>query len=145
MSSAAKEFEEFARDCVRLAERADTPELREKLLNLAREWMHAVMDDEDAESAAQRRRPMASALRRDRRRRLAPLARRRTVTKRRPYEPRIVGGKVVIMPADLQRLHQRLLNSAVIEVISDEIREVVETEWPELSHKLPPKPGGLHR
>ena len=67
MSSAAKEFEEFARDCVRLAERADTPELREKLLNLAREWMHAVMDDEDAESAAQRRRPMASALRRDRR------------------------------------------------------------------------------
>jgi hypothetical protein len=66
-SAAAKEFEEFARDCVRLAERADTPELREKLLNLAREWMHAVMDDEDAESAAQRRRPMASALRRDRR------------------------------------------------------------------------------
>ena len=64
MSSAAKEFEEFARDCVRLAERA---ELREKLHNLAREWMHAEMDDEDAESAAQRRRPMASALRRDRR------------------------------------------------------------------------------
>ena len=64
MSSAAKEFEEFARDCVRLAERADTPELREKLLNLAREWMHALMDDEDAESAAQSRRPMASALRR---------------------------------------------------------------------------------
>jgi hypothetical protein len=67
MSSAAKEFEEFARECVRLAERADTPELRGKLLNLAREWMHAVMDDEDADSAAQSRRPMASALRRDRR------------------------------------------------------------------------------
>ena len=33
------------------------------------------------------------------------------------------------MPADLQRLHQRLLNSAVIEVISDEmLREVVEAE-----------------
>jgi hypothetical protein len=31
MSSAAKEFEEFARDCVRLAEWADTLELREKL------------------------------------------------------------------------------------------------------------------
>jgi hypothetical protein len=27
---------------------ADSPELREKLLNLAREWMHAVMDVEDA-------------------------------------------------------------------------------------------------
>ena len=42
-----KEFEEFARHCVRLAEQADTPELREKLLNLAREWMRAVMPDED--------------------------------------------------------------------------------------------------
>ena len=38
---------QFARDCVRLAEQADTPELREKLLNLAREWMRAVMDEED--------------------------------------------------------------------------------------------------
>ena len=28
-SGSAKEFEEFARDCVRLAEQADTPELRE--------------------------------------------------------------------------------------------------------------------
>ena len=58
MSSAAKEFEEFARDCVRLAERADTPELRGKLLNLAREWMQAVMDDEDADSATHNRRPI---------------------------------------------------------------------------------------
>jgi hypothetical protein len=46
-SGSAKEFEEFARDCVRLAERADTPELREKLLSLAREWMRAVIDEED--------------------------------------------------------------------------------------------------
>ena len=46
-SGSAKEFEEFARDCVRLAEQADTPELREKLLNLAREWMRAVMPHED--------------------------------------------------------------------------------------------------
>ena len=58
MSSAAKEFEEFARDCVRLAERADTPELRGKLLNLAREWMQAVMDDEDADSVTHNRRPV---------------------------------------------------------------------------------------
>ena len=42
-SGSKKEFEEFARDCVRLAEQADTPELREKLLNLAREWMRSVM------------------------------------------------------------------------------------------------------
>jgi hypothetical protein len=30
-----------------LAEQADTPELREKLLNLAREWMRAVMPNQD--------------------------------------------------------------------------------------------------
>ena len=50
-SGTAKEYEDFARDCVRLANQADSPELREKLLNLAREWMHAVMDVEDAASA----------------------------------------------------------------------------------------------
>ena len=49
MSKSAKDFEEFARDCVRLAE-ADTPALREKLLGLAREWMQALMDVEDAEA-----------------------------------------------------------------------------------------------
>ena len=96
MSSAAKEFEGFARDCVRLAERADTPELREKLLNLAREWMRAVMEAEDSDCAADRR-PVATTRRRDPAevRPLAPLA--RIVTKRRPYEPRIVG-KVIIRP-----------------------------------------------
>jgi hypothetical protein len=52
MSGSAKEFEEFARDCVRLAAQADTPALRDKLLHLAREWMQAVMDDEDAERLA---------------------------------------------------------------------------------------------
>jgi hypothetical protein len=41
-SGSAKDFEEFAWDCVRLAEQADAAELREKLLNLAREWMRAV-------------------------------------------------------------------------------------------------------
>jgi hypothetical protein len=50
-SGTAKEYEDFARDCVRLANQADSPELRDKLLNLAREWMHAVMDVEDAASA----------------------------------------------------------------------------------------------
>ena len=58
---------------------------------------------------------------------------------RRPYEPRIVGGKVVMMPTELQRLHRYLLDTDVIEVISDDMREVVEAEWPELLHKLAPK------
>ncbi len=31
-SGTAREFETYARDCVKLAEQADSPELREKLL-----------------------------------------------------------------------------------------------------------------
>ena len=53
-SETEKVFEGFARDCVRLANQADSPELREKLLNLAREWMHAVIETEDAASATAR-------------------------------------------------------------------------------------------
>jgi hypothetical protein len=52
-SGSAHEFEEFARDCVRLAEQADTQELREKLLNLAREWMRAVIEEEDTVMSSQ--------------------------------------------------------------------------------------------
>ena len=47
-SRTAKDFEDYARDCVRLAEQVDCRELREKLLQQAREWMHAVIDEEDA-------------------------------------------------------------------------------------------------
>jgi hypothetical protein len=107
MSSAAKEFEDFARDCVRLAERADTPDLREKLLNLAREWMRAVMDDEDSDCAAQNGRPVVTTQRRDRRSQAARppslhsdevmsrgLSAARSLSARRP-----------------QRRHQRLLTS----------------------------------
>jgi hypothetical protein len=46
--SSGSEFEEFARDCVRLARQANSPELREKLFDIAREWMRAAMDWEDA-------------------------------------------------------------------------------------------------
>jgi hypothetical protein len=55
---------------------------------------------------------------------------------RRIYRPRLVGGKV-IMPADLHRLHQYMLEVERID-LSDEMRPVVESEWPELAHKLPP-------
>jgi hypothetical protein len=60
------------------------------------------------------------------------------MTKKRRYLPRIVGDKV-IMPADLKRLHKYMLEVEHIGVISDEMREVVQSEWPELAHKLPPK------
>ena len=58
--------------------------------------------------------------------------------KRRTYLPRIVGTRVM-MPADLKRLHKYMLEVEHIGVISDEMREVVQSEWPELAHKLPPK------
>jgi hypothetical protein len=60
--------------------------------------------------------------------------------KRFPYEPRLVGGKMM-MPSDLQRLHRFMLETDVVGVISDEMRAVVEAVWPELIYKLPPKPG----
>ena len=58
--------------------------------------------------------------------------------KRRTYLPRIVGGNAM-MPADLKRLHKYMLDIEHIDHISDEMRAVVESEWPELAHKLPPK------
>ena len=58
--------------------------------------------------------------------------------KRRVYKPRIVGGQVTT-PADLRRLHKYMLEIEKVSVISDEMCAVVESEWPELVHKLPPK------
>jgi hypothetical protein len=54
-----------------------------------------------------------------------------------PYEPRIVRGRLV-MPAELQRLHQAVSGDRVLVNVTDEMRVVVETLWPELVHKLPP-------
>jgi hypothetical protein len=53
-SGTTKDFEDYARDCVRLAEHMNSPELREKLLQQAREWMHAVIDEEDASDATRK-------------------------------------------------------------------------------------------
>jgi hypothetical protein len=60
------------------------------------------------------------------------------IKKRRTYLPRIVGDKFM-MPADLKHLHKYMLDIERIDHISDELRAVVESEWPELAHKLPPK------
>jgi hypothetical protein len=61
------------------------------------------------------------------------------MTKKRVYMPRVVGSGQVMMPADLRRLHKYMVEIEHIDHISDEMREVVESEWPELAHKLPPK------
>ena len=58
--------------------------------------------------------------------------------KRRTYSSPIVGGQVM-MPADLKRLHKYLLDMDRIEAISDEMRAVVESDWPVPVHKLPPR------
>jgi hypothetical protein len=58
---------------------------------------------------------------------------------RRSYTPRILGSGKVMTPADLKRLHKYMMEIEGINVISDEMRTVVEEEWPELAHKLPPK------
>jgi hypothetical protein len=46
--SSGKEFETYARDCVKLAQQPDSPpELRQQLLQMAREWMKASMEAKD--------------------------------------------------------------------------------------------------
>jgi len=59
--------------------------------------------------------------------------------RRFPYEPRVVGGKL-LMPAELQAIHRYVVETPVLETVTEEIRAVVETVWPELISKLPPKP-----
>jgi hypothetical protein len=39
--SAQKEFENYAFECIKLAEHANAPELRDQLLAMAREWIEA--------------------------------------------------------------------------------------------------------
>ena len=49
------------------------------------------------------------------------------------------GTAVIKTPEDLQKVRQHLPDLPVIEVISDELRALVEPEWPDLVTKLPPK------
>ena len=43
-----------------------------------------------------------------------------------PYEPRVIGGKLV-MPAELRRIDRMILDAVEVEIISDEMRAVVES------------------
>ena len=58
--------------------------------------------------------------------------------RRFPYEPRVVGGKLM-MPAELQAIHRYVVETPVLDNVTNEIRAVIETVWPELMSKLPPK------
>ena len=48
-----------------------------------------------------------------------------------PYEPRVVGGRL-LMPAELQAIHRYVTEKPVLEAVTEEIRAVVENVWPEL-------------
>jgi hypothetical protein len=49
-----------------------------------------------------------------------------------------IGGKL-LMPAELQAIHRYVVETPVLETVTDEIRAAVKTVWPELISKLPPK------
>jgi len=55
-----------------------------------------------------------------------------------PYEPRVIGGRLM-MPAELQAIHRYVVETPILENITEEVRAVVKTIWPELMSKLPPK------
>jgi len=56
----------------------------------------------------------------------------------KPVKRYTVDGKPMT-PDGLRRLHDYLVDIEAIEIISDEMRIVVENEWPEFIHKLPPR------
>jgi hypothetical protein len=44
-----------------------------------------------------------------------------------------------MMQEDFERLHKFLLETEGLPEVSDDMRKLIEEEWPELVHKLPPK------
>jgi len=57
---------------------------------------------------------------------------------KRIYAPRIVADHIMV-EEDFERLYKFLLELEGLSEVSDDMREPVEEEWPELVHKLPPK------
>ena len=57
---------------------------------------------------------------------------------KRIYAQRIISDHIMVAE-DFERLHKFLLEMEYLSEVSDDMRELVEEEWPELVHKLPPK------
>ena len=57
---------------------------------------------------------------------------------KRLVTPRIVTDHIM-MQEDYERLHEFLLETDNLLEISNDLRKVIEEEWPELVYKLPPK------
>ncbi len=60
------------------------------------------------------------------------------VKSKRTFAPRIISDHIMVQE-DFERLHKFLLEAESISEVSDDMRELVEGEWPELVYKLPPK------
>jgi hypothetical protein len=60
------------------------------------------------------------------------------VKSKRIFAPRIISDHIMVQE-DFERLHKFLLETEGLSEVSDEMRELVEEEWPELVDKLPPK------
>jgi hypothetical protein len=54
-----------------------------------------------------------------------PVGTQRGNRQRFPYEPRVIGGKLM-MPADLQAIHRYVVETPVLENVTEEIRAVIE-------------------
>jgi hypothetical protein len=57
---------------------------------------------------------------------------------KRIYLPRIISDHIMVQE-DFERLYKFLLETEDLPEVSDDMRDLVEEEWPELVHKLPPK------
>jgi hypothetical protein len=69
--------------------------------------------------------------------RIAILKKVRASKPNRIYAPRIISDHIMVQE-DFERLHKFLLEIEGLSEVSDDMRELVEDEWPELVHKLPP-------
>jgi len=54
------------------------------------------------------------------------------------YAPRIISDHMMVQE-DFEQLHKFLLETESLSEVSGDMRELVEEEWPELAHKLPPR------
>jgi hypothetical protein len=57
---------------------------------------------------------------------------------KRIFTPRVVADHIM-MQEDFKRLHEFLLETDNLPEISNDLRKVIEEEWPELVYKLPSK------
>ena len=60
------------------------------------------------------------------------------VKSKRIFAPRIISDHIMVQE-DFERLHKFLLETEGLPEVSDDMRELVEEEWAELVHKLPPR------